>query len=63
MKAVNIRWDTDGDVALFNELPSSIEIPNELEYDEERISDWLTEQSGFCHKGFDLINEVINGRK
>lgn len=55
MKAVNIKWDTDEDIVLFNELPSFIKIPKEFENDEERISDWLTEQTGFCHKGFDLI--------
>lgn len=54
MKAINIKWDTDDDSILFNELPSEIEIPNELGNDDERISDWLTEQVGFCHKGFDL---------
>ncbi len=52
MKAINIKWDTDGD---------SVEIPTEMEIsegmmDEEEISDYLTDETGFCHEGFDLVD-------
>lgn len=53
MKAVKIKWDTDGDMKLFNELPTEIEIPEGMT-DENRISDYLTDETGFCHNGFEL---------
>ena len=56
-KAVNIKWDTDGDVTVFNELPTEIELPNELtdgEIDYERINDYLSNATGFCHFGYEL---------
>ena len=28
MKAVNIKWNTDGDIDVLNELPKEIEIPD-----------------------------------
>lgn len=31
MKAVNIQWDTDRDQELLKELPTEIDIPDELE--------------------------------
>lgn len=63
MKAVNIKWDTDGDLELLQELPKEIEIPECLidkdtdkdEYEEE-ISDYISDVTGFCHYGFELIN-------
>ena len=59
MKAVNIKWDTDGDLELLQELPKEIEIPEHFideDYDEE-ISDYISDVTGFCHYGFELINE------
>lgn len=61
MKAVNIKWDTDGDLELLQDLPKEIEIPEYLidedtdidEYEEE-ISDYISEVTGYCHFGFDL---------
>ena len=50
MKALAIICDTDDDNI---DLPSEIEIPDGME-DEEEISDYITEQTGFCHKGFIL---------
>lgn len=50
MKAVNIKWDTDGDRQLAKELPSEIEIPDsliedmedfDLEEENEEISEYL----------------------
>lgn len=29
MKAINIEWDTDGDMELLKQLPTEIEIPEE----------------------------------
>lgn len=66
LKAINIKWDTDGDMEVFNELPTEMIIPNELEelykkdreYVLEEISDWLSDETGFCHDGFE-IEKVI----
>ena len=65
--AYNIEWDTDNDKALFNQLPKEIEIPEEVweEYedrqDEDIISDYLSDDTGFCLFGFDL--KVVDGEK
>ena len=61
MKAVNIKWDTDGDMELLEELPTEVEIPDYLITDDEDdllddISDWLSDEYGFCHFGFELVN-------
>lgn len=66
MKAVNIQWDTDdeewGDTIisdviymLADELPTEVEIPKGMT-DEEEISDWLSNEFGFCHNGFELVD-------
>lgn len=55
MKATNIRWDVDYE-GLLEDLPTEIEIPNGM-LDEEEISDYITDETGFCHKGFELIDE------
>ena len=58
--AYNIEWDTDNDKAIFAQLPKEIEIPEEVwkeyeEYqDEDIISDYLSDDTGFCLFGFDL---------
>lgn len=62
LKAKNIKWDTDGDMEVFNELPTEMIIPDELEemykkdkeYALEEISDWLSDETGFCHAEFEL---------
>lgn len=51
MKAVNIEWDTDGNEDVI--LPSKIEIPEEMT-DENEISDYLSDLTGYCHFGFEL---------
>ena len=61
MKAVNIKWDTDGDMELLEELPTEVEIPDYLITDDEddlldNISDWLSDEYGFCHDTFELVN-------
>ena len=53
MKAINIKWDTDGDLELLQELPKEIEIPKDMT-DEDEISDYISDVTGFCHYGFDL---------
>lgn len=66
LKAINIKWDTDGDKEVFNELPTEMIIPDELEemykkdkeFALEEISDWLSDETGFCHTGFE-IEKVI----
>lgn len=66
LKAINIKWDTDGDKEVLNELPTEIIIPNELEemykkdkeFALEEISDWLSDEIGFCHAGFE-VEKVI----
>lgn len=62
MKATNIKWDielrydeTTYDEALENcGLPTEVEIPDNV--DEEDISDWLSDEYGFCHAGFELVD-------
>ena len=53
MKAVDIKWDTDGDMDLFQALPTEVEIPEEI-IEEDEISDYLSDMTGFCHDGFRL---------
>lgn len=65
LKAINIKWDTDGDEEVLQDLPTEMIIPDELvniynkdrEYAEEEISDWLSDEVGFCHDGFELVKE------
>lgn len=66
LKAINIKWDTDGDKEVFNELLTEMIIPDELEemykkdkeYALEEISDWLSGETGFCHDGFNIEREI-----
>ena len=65
-KAINIKWDTDRYMEVLNELPTEMIIPNELEelykkdreYALEEISDWLSDETGFCHDGFEVVSEI-----
>ena len=65
--AYNIKWDTDNDQELLKQLPTEIEIPEEVwkEYeeneDEDILSDYLSDETGFCLFGFDL--KVIDDEK
>lgn len=67
MKAVNIKWDTDGDARLAKELPSEIDIPDCIfdgdEDVEEVISDYISDLTGFCHFGFDLVEQFFEGEE
>lgn len=53
MKAINIDWDVDFEEDL-EFLPTEIDIPDGME-DEDEISDYITEKTGVCHLGFDLM--------
>lgn len=66
LKAINIKWDTDGDEEVLQDLPKEMIIPDELEelykkdreYALEEISDWLSDETGFCHAGFEVVKEI-----
>lgn len=51
MKATNIKWDTDGDKKILKTLPKEMEIPSRM-YDLDDVSDYLSDETGFCHDGF-----------
>lgn len=53
MRAVNIKWEIDNEEDL-EFLPTEIELPFGM-VDEEEISDYLSNETGFCHYSFDLI--------
>ena len=54
MKAINILWDTDGEEV---NLPNEIEIPDWVDTeDDDEISDSLSDTTGFCHFGFELVD-------
>lgn len=53
MKAINIDWDVDYEEELEN-LPTEIDIPNNIDID--IISDYISDVTGFCHYGFELID-------
>lgn len=60
MRATGIKWDTDGDEDLARTLPPEIEIPDNIamqakpENDEDVISDYLSQVTGYCHYGYNL---------
>lgn len=54
MKAINIDWDVDLEEDL-EFLPNEIEIPNGMTGEDE-ISDYITDKTGFCHLGFELVD-------
>lgn len=55
MKVVNIEWDTNS-LGEAEALPSELVVPEEMTDDIEAISDWLSDLTGFCHKGFVLCD-------
>ena len=61
MKAINIDWDIESE-ELKNLLPNEIEIPNGME-DENEISDYLSDLTGYCHLGYVLIDESSSPNK
>lgn len=56
IEAYNIKWDTDGeDVS----LPKSvvINVPDDEEDIADYVSDYLSDEYGFCHFGFEFHKE------
>ena len=67
MKIINIKWDTDGDKELLKILPTEIDITEEFDFEEyeidgefekeqllDDISDWLSDNYGYCNFGFEI---------
>lgn len=52
MKATNIVWDVD-DPKDLEDLSIEIDIPSDMT-DEDEISDYISDVTGYCHKGFNL---------
>lgn len=52
LKAFNIEWDVDFAEDL-ESLPTEVQIPAGMT-DTEEISDYLSNLTGFCHRGFEL---------
>lgn len=59
MKVFNIQWDVDNEYER-SFLPDEILIPDNITrdengiVDEEAISDFITEETGYCHYGFEF---------
>ena len=51
----DIQWDTDGDENIAADLPNYMIVPEGMS-DKEEISDWISNETGFCHQGFKLID-------
>ena len=56
---------------ILSTLPTEVEIPDYLidddeDFDEDYyysdISDWLSDEYGFCHFGFELVDQQIEAR-
>ena len=58
MKVVNIKWVTDGSDIV---LPSEMEIPEEFigedGVDKDLVSDWISDETGWLHDGFEIAEE------
>lgn len=61
VKAVNIKWVTDGENV---ELPKEMEIPDKYIDDKgidyEGVSDWLSDTTGWLHDGFGISNYQLS---
>lgn len=59
MKAINIKWVTDGeDVSLPDSI--NISLPMTFEsFDEDKVFDFLSDTTGFLHEDFELVQEYI----
>ena len=64
-KIVDIKWDTDGDKALFDSLPQEIILPEQFctedkdDYDYlDEVSEWLSDEYGYCQSGFRIQKTV-----
>ena len=60
VKATNIQWDIDlEDGETYEDAIKSLGLPNELFIPktlktEDEISDYISDLTGFCHRGFSL---------
>lgn len=54
MVAYDIDWDTDGEDV---DLPNEILLPSGMT-DEDEISDYISDETGFCHNGFKLAESL-----
>lgn len=68
--AVNIKWDvTDADTTeeeeaeILSALPKKMRIPDcyvdENGVDSEAVSDWSSDEAGYCHAGFEIQEENV----
>ena len=65
MKVINIKWDADdGEMSqkeineILATLPTEVEIPHWIDSDDhEDVGNWLTEEYGYCHYGFKIVEE------
>lgn len=69
MKAYAIEWnvsdeeyDEEEEKEILKTLPKEVEIPKELTNIDD-ISDWLSNEFGFCHCGFCLLDDNGNNVK
>lgn len=53
--AINIQWDVDNEEDL-DGLPQRVILPEGM-MDDDEISDYLSDLTGFCHRGFSLVEE------
>lgn len=53
LAAIQIQWDVDYEEDLYA-LPYKVILPEEMT-DEDEISDYLSDLTGYCHYGFALI--------
>lgn len=53
LAAINIQWDVDYEEDL-DGLPQKVILPERMTDDDE-ISDYLSNLTGFCHYGFSLV--------
>lgn len=58
MKANHILWDVD-EAKDLDSLPKEVDIPEGMT-DEDEISDYLSELTGYCHRGFSLSTDQTN---
>lgn len=68
LKAVDIKWDVTDDgidesddeaCEILESLPTEMDIPEGMT-DPDEISDWLSDETGFCHYGFRLVDQDGN---
>lgn len=55
MKVINIKCDVD-EMEDLEYLPTEMKIPEDMT-DDEDISDYISNETGFCHCGFELVED------